>query len=172
MFNELRKVVGKFVSNFSVVKVDDKEFVYDSETLYEGLNINTYGESGELIPVDSGTYTIEGVSIDIVDGVIIKIERNNQTETSDTIEEVESIETVEEIASVEPTESIAEPNEALMARLDTLQAEMSEIKELLQNVVTSLRQPLDNEVPQSPTVATKNTNKGTKLEKAERILGK
>lgn len=159
--SNLRKTIGQMAGNFTVAKVGDDEFVYDGETLYEGLTINTYDESGDLIPVSSGTYAIEGEQVDIADGVVVKIER----------EEGEQVEQVEEVTDPEPIEEIEEvaetPTTPTDPKIEALQNDLTEIKELLQKVIFALYKPLDDEVPQSPT-----TPANANPTKAERILKK
>lgn len=156
--SNLRKAIGQMAGNFTVAKVGDDEFVYDGETIYEGLTINTYDENGDLIPVSSGTYTIEGEQVDIADGVVVKIEREEATDPIDPIAETQP----------DPVETQLDPEpNPLDPRIEALQADLTEIKELLQKVVFALYQPLDDEVPQSPTTPT-NANPT----KAERILKK
>ncbi len=164
--SNLRKAIGQMAGNFTVAKVGDDEFVYDGETIYEGLTINTYDENGDLIPVSSGTYTIEGEQVDIADGVVVKIER----EEGEEIEEVTEPDPIEETEQTQPdpveTQLDPEPN-PIDPRIEALQADLTEIKELLQKVIFALYKPLDDEVPQSPTTPT-NANPT----KAERILKK
>ncbi|MFR9659648.1 MAG: hypothetical protein SNG04_04480 [Rikenellaceae bacterium] len=152
--SNLRKKIGQMASNFTVAKVGDDEFVYDGETIYEGLTINTYDENGDLIPVSSGTYTIEGEQVDIADGVVVKIEREEEATDPDPIEEIEQ-------TQPDPID----PVDPLDPKIEALQADLTEIKELLQKVIFALYQPLDDEVPQSPT-----TSNSTTPTKAERIL--
>lgn len=156
--SNLRKAIGQMAGNFTVAKVGDDEFVYDGETIYEGLTINTYDENGDLIPVSSGTYTIEGEQVDIADGVVVKIEREEATDPIDPIAETQP----------DPVETQLDPEpNPLDPKIEALQADLTEIKELLQKVVFALYKPLDDEVPQSPTTPT-NANPT----KAERILKK
>lgn len=156
--SNLRKKIGQMASNFTVAKVGDDEFVYDGETIYEGLTINTYDENGDLIPVSSGTYTIEGEQVDIADGVVVKIEREEEATDPDPIEEIEQ-------TQPDPVETQLDP--VTPDPIEALQADLTEIKELLQKVIFALYKPLDDEVPQSPTTPT-NANPT----KAERILKK
>ncbi len=159
--SNLRKAIGQMAGNFTVAKVGDDEFVYDGETIYEGLTINTYDENGDLIPVSSGTYTIEGEQVDIADGVVVKIEREEEATDPDPIDPIEETEET----PPDPVETQLDP--VTPDPIEALQADLTEIKELLQKVIFALYKPLDDEVPQSPTTPT-NANPT----KAERILKK
>lgn len=73
-FIELRKTLGKFISNFSVEKTEDgKEIIFDGEEVYEGLEVNTYDEKGEIVALADGEYKIMEERVKVVDGKVTEI---------------------------------------------------------------------------------------------------
>ena len=76
-FVELKKTLGKFISNFSVTTDNGKEILYDGEELHEGLQINTYDAKGDIIPLGDGDYTINGVDVTVQNGAISKISKKD-----------------------------------------------------------------------------------------------
>ena len=67
-FVEIRKQIGKFIANFSVTEEDGKEYIFDGDVIREGLEISTYNESGDVIPLPDGEYTIKGTKVIVTDG--------------------------------------------------------------------------------------------------------
>jgi regulator of replication initiation timing len=169
-FIELRKQFGKFIANFSVVEDGDKTFIYDAESIHEGLEINTYNEKGDVVPLEDGEYTIDGVKVVVKDGKVNQMpEKESKVEDEKPVESPEKpIETLETETDDKDTKiaELSAENEALKAENETLKAELEELKK-----------PQAEPVPQRTEMATHETGevsenvKGTRFEKAARIFG-
>ena len=155
-FIEIRKQIGKFIANFSVTEEDGKEYIFDGEIIREGLEISTYDEQGDIIPLPDGEYTIQGVSVIVVDGKVSELpEKESKVE--------------------EPSEPLdfSVENEALKAENETLKAENEALKVELEELK---KKPLAKPVPQRTDMSSEKSEeildrvKGTKYEKAVRIL--
>ena len=53
-FIDLKKTLGKFIANFSTIEEDGKTFIFDGDEVREGLDISTYDENGDVIPLADG----------------------------------------------------------------------------------------------------------------------
>ena len=153
-FVEIRKQIGKFIANFSVTEEDGKEYIFDGDVIREGLEISTYNESGDVIPLPDGEYTIKGTKVIVTDGKVSELP-DKESKVEDT-----------------PTE-----NEGVIAELRQEIAEKeSEIAELKKQIEELKNTPLANPVPQRTDMSTEQPTdipdrvKGTKYEKACRIF--
>lgn len=183
---EIKKQIRKFIANFSVAEEDGKEYIFDGDVIREGLDISTYDENGDIIPLEDGEYTIQGVKVVIVDGKVSelpekesKVELNNTDESTPVDSEALTHEPdgrdnkqVDSANDAEGNEvRIAEleaENNALKSELEALKKELSEIKQT----------PMAKPVPQRTNLASQKEDtevseavKGTKFEKACKIFG-
>lgn len=186
---EIKKQIGKFIANFSVTAEDGKEYIFDGDVIREGLEISTYDENGDIIPLEDGEYTIKGVKVVIVEGRVSELpekdsklemnEENNEGDEGTNNEgEGESQEGSESNES-EGDEPLGNTNDAdgrlaeLTALVETLQAE----NEALRAELTELKAvPMAEPVPQRTNMSTQIGDevpdhiKGTKYEKAYKIF--
>lgn len=166
---EIKKQVGKFIANFSVTSEDGKEYIFDGEIIREGLDISTYDDKGDVVPLGDGEYTIKGVKVKIVNGKVAelidkvsKLEKPDDTQKDDKKTDTEPVKEDERVAELmSQVERLKSENEALKAELKTLK-----------------ETPLAKPVPQRTNMASQvreveisENIKGTRFEKACRILG-
>lgn len=173
-FIELKKQIGKFIANFSITEENGKEYIFDGETIREGLEVSTYNENGEIEPLADGTYTIKGVEVEITDGIISKLlDKESKIEAPKEEEKEPATEPTEMANEEEPKEDeqsimlakLLAENEALKAENDSLKAELKAIKETpMANPVPQRTDMSSDKVEPSPDV------KGTKYERAFNIL--
>lgn len=81
-FIDLKKTLGKFIANFSTVEEDGKTFIFDGDEIREGLAVNTYDDNGDVVPLEDGEYTIKGVNVEIVGGLVSRLP-NKESKPSD-----------------------------------------------------------------------------------------
>lgn len=188
---EIKKQIGKFIANFSVTAEDGKEYIFDGDIIREGLEISTYDENGDVIPLEDGEYTIKGVKVVIVEGKVSelpdkdsKIEMNENENVENGNDNAEG-----EGESQEGSEGnndmgekpMGNSNDAdgrlaeLTAQVETLQAENEALRaELAELKAVPMAQP----VPQRTNMSTQMGEevpdhiKGTKYEKAYKIFSK
>ena len=72
-FVEIKKQLGKFIANFSVTEEDGKEYIFDGESIHEGLSVSTYDEKGDVVPLEDGEYTIQGVRVKMLEGKVSEL---------------------------------------------------------------------------------------------------
>lgn len=171
-FVEIRKQIGKFIANFSVTEEDGKEYIFDGETIREGLEISTYDEKGDIIPLPDGDYTIQGVKVKVVDGRVSELpEKESKLETKP---ETEMNEQEQGKETPNPDEKETQLSDALN-EIEKLKAENAELKKELEQIKAV---PMADPVPQRTNMSSEEVNevsenvKGTKYEKAFRIFNK
>ena len=173
---EIKKQIGKFIANFSVTAEDGKEYIFDGDIIREGLEISTYNENGDVVPLEDGEYTIKGVKVVIVEGKVSELpDKDSKIEMN----ENENVDNGE--GKGESQEGSEENNDAdgriaeLTAQVETLQAE----NEALRAELAELKAvPMAEPVPQRTNMSTQmgeevpDRIKGTKYEKAYKIFSK
>ena len=175
---ELKKTLGKYISNFSVTTDNGKEILYDGEELHEGLQINTYDANGDIIPLGDGDYTINGVDVTVQNGVISKISKTdnvaadpNKDPASDPASDPTAEPTAEPTAdptaepTADPNKDLVEENKNLKLEIESLKAEIADLKKPAGKAVeqkTQLSSNADNKLD--------DRTKGTKFESAYRIF--
>lgn len=179
---EIKKQIGKFIANFSVTAEDGKEYIFDGDIIREGLEISTYNENGDVVPLEDGEYTIKGVKVVIVEGKVSELpDKDSKIEMNENAEgESESQEGSEEnndmgerpmVSSNDADGRLAELTaqvETLQAENEALRAELAELKAV----------PMAEPVPQRTNMSTQmgeevpDRIKGTKYEKAYKIFSK
>lgn len=184
---EIKKQIGKFIANFSVTAEDGKEYIFDGDIIREGLEISTYNENGDVVPLEDGEYTIKGVKVVIVEGKVSelpdkdsKIEMNENENVDNGEGKGESQECSEENNDM-GERPMGSSNDAdgriaeLTAQVETLQAE----NEALRAELAELKAvPMAEPVPQRTNMSTQIGEevpehiKGTKYEKAYKIFSK
>lgn len=173
-FVEIRKQIGKFIANFSVTEEDGKEYIFDGETIREGLEISTYDEKGDIIPLPDGEYTIQGVKVKVVEGRVSELpEKESKVETKPETEMEEQPQEQEE-PTPNPDEKETQLSDALN-EIERLKAENEALKKELEQIKSV---PMADPVPQRTNMSSEEVNevsenvKGTKYEKAFRIFNK
>lgn len=169
-FVELKKTLGKFISNFSVTTDNGKEILYDGEELHEGLQINTYDANGDIIPLGDGDYTINGVDVTVQNGAISKISKKDNVAADpnkDPNKEPNKEPTAEPAAepAADPNKDLVEENKNLKLEIESLKAEIADLKKPAGKAVeqkTQLSSNSDNKLD--------DRTKGTKFESAYRIF--
>ena len=179
---EIKKQIGKFIANFSVTAEDGKEYIFDGDIIREGLEISTYNENGDVVPLEDGEYTIKGVKVVIVEGKVSELpDKDSKIEMNENAEgEGESQEGSEENNDMGES-PMGSSNDAdgrlaeLTAQVETLQAE----NEALRAELAELKAvPMAEPVPQRTNMSTQIGEevpehiKGTKYEKAYKIFSK
>ena len=169
-FVELKKTLGKFISNFSVTTDNGKEILYDGEELHEGLQINTYDANGDIIPLGDGDYTINGVDVTVQNGAISKISKKDNV-AADPSKEASKEAKADPAAdpnkdpAADPNKDLVEENKNLKLEIESLKAEIADLKKPAGKAVeqkTQLSSNSDNKLD--------DRTKGTKFESAYRIF--
>ena len=165
-FVELKKTLGKFISNFSVTTDNGKEILYDGEELHEGLQINTYDANGDIVPLSDGDYTINGVDVTVQNGAISKISKPDSVAADPTADPTAD-------PNKEPNkEPTADPNKDLVEEIKNLKLEIESLKA----EIADLNKPAGKAVEQKTQLSSNSDNKlddrtkGTKFESAYRIF--
>ena len=142
-FIDQKKTLGKFIANFSTIEEDGKTFIFDGDEVREGLDISTYDENGDVIPLADGEYTIKGVKVKVVDGKVTEL-----------------------------PEKDSKPNE-LQAKIDELTAENEKLKAEIEELKKKpAAQPVPQRTEMNRHDQTISDDiKGTKYESAARIFG-
>lgn len=165
-FVELKKTLGKYISNFSVTNDNGKEFLYDGEELHEGLQINTYDANGDIIPLGDGDYTINGVDVTVQNGVISKISKtDNVPADPDKDTTADPAAAPAAAPAADPNKDLVEENKNLKLEIESLKAEIADLKKPAGKAVeqkTQLSSNSDNKL--------EDRTKGTKFESAYRIF--
>ena len=157
-FVELKKTLGKFISNFSVTTDNGKEILYDGEELHEGLQINTYDANGDIIPLGDGDYTINGVDVTVQNGAISKISKTDNVAADPNKD-------LNKDLNKDPNKDLVEENKNLKLEIESLKAEIADLKKPAGKAVeqkTQLSSNSDNKL--------EDRTKGTKFESAYRIF--
>lgn len=182
-FTDILKQVGKFISNFSVQE-NGKEYIFDGEVIFEGLEISTYDEQGDIIPLPDGEYTIQGTKCLVRDGKVAelpdkesKVEDNANTTNEDANKNESNLGESEK----DPDGDMGNSQYAdgrikeLLAEIDALKAENDTLKK---EIADLKRVPLAEPVPQRTNMSTESIVdvpehiKRTKYEKAFKIFSK
>ena len=174
-FIEIRKQIGKFIANFSVTEEDGKEYIFEGDVIREGLEISTYDQNGDVVPLPDGEYTIKGVKVVMVDGAVNELpEKESRIEASEDTppnNEAPAEEDPQPAPNNEPKdgERVSELTaqvEALKAENEALRKEIEELKSV----------PMADPVPQRTNMSTAANAetpdflKGTRYEKAYKIF--
>lgn len=192
-FVEIKKQIGKFIANFSVTEEDGKAYIFDGDIIREGLDISTYDENGDVVPLPDGEYKVKGVSIVVADGKVCELPEKNSREESAPVNENPTDEPkTEGIARNEEKDGKSEPentpkdapdtestdekdaviadlraeNDRLKAENEAMKAELKELKET----------PMASPVPQRTDMASQESDdvpenlRGTKFERAYKIF--
>lgn len=175
-FIEIRKQIGKFIANFSVTEEDGKEYIFDGEIIREGLEISTYDENGDIVPLPDGEYTIQGVKVKVVEGRVSELpEKESKVETKPETEMQEQAQTQEqEEPTPNPDEKETQLSDALN-EIERLKAENESLKKELEQIKSV---PMAEPVPQRTNMSSESDKevsenvKGTKFETACRLFGK
>ena len=160
-FIDLKKTLGKFIANFSTIEEDGKTFIFDGDEVREGLDISTYDENGDVIPLADGEYTIKGVKVKVVDGKVTELPEKDSKPSEEQPSEQKQVSELEK-----------QPNE-LQAKIDELTAENERLKAEIEELK---KKPAAQPVPQRTEMNRHNQTisddiKGTKYESAARIFG-
>lgn len=165
-FVELKKTLGKFISNFSVTTDNGKEILYDGKELHEGLQINTYDANGDIVPLGDGDYTINGVDVTVQNGAISKISKPDSVAADPTADPTAE-------PNKEPDkEPTSDPNKDLLEEIKNLKLEIESLKAEL----ADLNKPAGKAIEQKTQLSSNSDNKledrtkGTKFESAYRIF--
>lgn len=175
-FVEMKKQLGKFIANFSVTEEDGKEYIFDGDTIHEGLTIQTYDEKGDIVPLQDGEYTIKGVKCTVADGLVSALpEKESKVENAPEKEQPKV-----EVEQKDPNTDYAAQAEQFKKEVEQLQADIktkdARIKELEKEVEELKKKPLASPVPQRTDMSEhglyepSEAVKGTKFENACRIL--
>ena len=185
-FVEIRKQIGKFIANFSVTEEDGKEYIFDGDVIREGLEISTYNESGDVIPLPDGEYTIKGTKVIVTDGKVSELpDKESKVEETPTEPKTDLKENPSQETPTENEGVIAELRQEIAEK----ESEIAELKKQIEELKTALEgkelvtkffelknTPLANPVPQRTDMSTEQPTdipdrvKGTKYEKACRIF--
>ena len=182
----MKKQLGKFIANFSVTEEDGKEYIFDGDTIHEGLTIQTYDEKGDIIPLEDGEYTIKGVKCTVVDGLVSSLPDKESKVENKPVEKPEEKPGEKEpevkVEDKDPNTDYAAQAEQFKREVEQLQSDIAtkdaRIKELEAEVEELKKKPLASPVPQRTDMSDdgifepSEKVKGTKFENACRILGK
>lgn len=173
-FIEIKKQIGKFIANFSVTEEDGKEYIFEGDVIREGLEISTYDQNGDVIPLPDGEYTIKGVKVRMVDGVVNELpDKESKVEASqDTPPQDGNAEEDPQTAPNNEPKDDARVAE-LTAQVEALKAENEALKKEIEELKSV---PMADPVPQRTNMSTEeNTEtpdilKGTRYKKAYDIF--
>lgn len=178
-FVQIKKELGKFIANFSVTEEDGREYIFDGDTIHEGLSIQTYDDNGDIVPLPDGEYTIKGVKCVVSDGLVSSLP-DKESKVEETPEE-KPADKKEDEQQPSDEQQPDDGNDEYKQQIEQLQADIASkdarIKELEAEVEELKKKPLAAPVPQrtdmsdeSIYVPSENV-KGTKFENACRIFG-
>ena len=143
------------------IKFNGKEYIFDGDIIREGLEISTYNENGDVVPLEDGEYTIKGVKVNIVDGKVAKMPENTPANAPQTQNANEG----EQQPTIDEMNDLRAERDRLKAENETMRAELEELK----------KKPLATPVPQTTQKTGKDetpeTIKGSRFEKAYRVFG-
>lgn len=166
-FVEIRKQIGKFIANFSVTEENGTTYIYDGDVIREGLDISTYDDEGNVIPLPDGEYVVKGVAIVVADGKVMELPETNSlvNDTTEPESKAESTPKTENNNNDRVSELEAE-NEKLRTENEALKAELDALKNT----------PMGKPVPQRTDMASMEDKdvpesvKGTKYERSYKIF--
>lgn len=191
-FVEIKKQLGKFIANFSVTEEDGKEYIFDGDTIHEGLLVSTYDEQGDVVPLEDGEYTIKGVKVKVVEGKVAEIVADTQKPTNLSEEEAAAAAEAnpengnllneETPVVVENEQKPAEETDSKDKEIEELKGQISakdkEIEDLKKELEELKKKPLASPVPQRTDMSSQVTPyevpdsvKGSSVEDACRIFG-
>lgn len=195
-FVEIKKQLGKFIANFSVSEEDGKEYIFDGETIHEGLAVSTYDDKGDVVPLEDGEYTIKGVKVKMVEGKVAEVSDEAQKPTSLSAEEAAAqaaeanpengnllnTETKVEVEKKEEVEKKPEEEVDKDKEIEELKGQISakdkEIEDLKKELEELKKKPLAAPVPQRTDMSSHaapyqvpESVKGSSVEDACRIFG-
>jgi hypothetical protein len=169
-FIDLKKTLGKFIANFSTVEEDGKTFIFDGDEIREGLAVSTYDDKGDVIPVEDGEYTIKGVKVNIVNGLVSELPDKDSKPAEGTEEPTEGNNPTEE-----PKKDFFEfeAEGELRQRIADLEAEVSMLKEENEELK---QKAAGAPVPQRTEMSRyeqgcNDDMKGTRFDRAAQIFG-
>lgn len=169
-FIDLKKTLGKFIANFSTVEEDGKTFIFDGDEIREGLAVSTYDDKGDVVPVEDGEYTIKGVKVDIVNGLVSELPDKDSKPVEGTSEPTEDKDPVKE-----PERDFFEfeAEGELRQRIADLEAEIALLKEENEDLK---QKAAGTPVPQRTEMSRykqgcNDDMKGTRFDRAAQIFG-
>lgn len=194
-FIEIKKQIGKFIANFSVTEENGKSYIFDGEIIREGLDISTYDDNGDVIPLPDGEYTIKGTVVKVADGKVCELPEKNSREAEAPANEnptdepkTEGIARNEEKdggseqpeANAQPTPNVESQDAEKDAIISDLRAENDRLKaenEAMKAELKELKEtPMASPVPQRTDMASDESDdvpeniRGTKFERAYKIF--
>ena len=182
-FVEIKKQLGKFIANFSVSEEDGKEYIFDGETIHEGLAVSTYDDKGDVVPLEDGEYTIKGVKVKMVEGKVAEVSDEAQKPTNLSAEEAaaQAAEANPENGNLLNTETKVEVEKEEVEKkpeekeVDSKDKEIEDLKKELEELK---KKPLAAPVPQRTDMSSHaapyqvpESVKGSSVEDACRIFG-
>lgn len=180
-FVQIKKELGKFIANFSVTEEDGKEYIFDGDTIHEGLSIQTYDDNGDIVPLPDGEYTIKGVKCVVSDGLVSSLPDKQSKVEDEQQPEEKPDEQKEDEQKPSDEQKPVEGNDEFKQQIEQLQADIASkdarIKELEAEVEELKKKPLAAPVPQRTDMSDEGIYepsekvKGTKFENACRIFG-
>lgn len=164
------------LSNFSVANDEGKDIIFNGDEVYQGLEVNTYDDNGDVVPLTDGTYVINGIEVIVANGVVTELVTKEEPIEASIEPELEPIEEEVEV----PTEEVKQDeNEAYMNEIAelkesilALQSENDELKAELEN----LKKPADKPIKGSTLMNSNVKNdipkeiKGSKFERAYNVF--
>lgn len=192
-FIEIKKQIGKFIANFSVTEENGKSYIFDGEIIREGLDISTYDDNGDVIPLPDGEYTIKGTVVKVADGKVVELPETNsreaeatandeteKTPTDSIAREAQETESEQAEATEQPTPNVESQDTEKDAIIADLKAENERLKaenEAMKAELTELKEtPMASPVPQRTDMASDESDdvpeniRGTKYERAYKIF--
>lgn len=156
---ELKKSLGRMISNFSVTAEDGKEIIFDGDKLYKGLEVNTYDDNGDVVPLNDGEYVVTGTKIIVSNGKISEIEGEDDSNITDN--------------SIDSTKNNNEDEVLnLKEQIKKLESENKELKEEIEELKKPMDKPLAQETLMNNNIikSVPDNVKGTKFERAFKIF--
>lgn len=195
-FVEIKKQLGKFIANFSVSEEDGKEYIFDGETIHEGLAVSTYDDKGDVVPLEDGEYTIQGVKVKMLEGKVSELVADGeQKQTELSAEEAAAaaaeanpengnllntetkVEVEKEEVEKKPEEEVDKDKEIEELK-GQISAKDKEIEDLKKELEELKKKPLAAPVPQRTDMSSHaapyqvpESVKGSSVEDACRIFG-
>lgn len=196
-FVEIKKQLGKFIANFSVTEEDGKEYIFDGESIHEGLSVSTYDEKGDVVPLEDGEYTIQGVRVKMLEGKVSELVADGeQKQTELSAEEAAAaaaeanpengnllntetkVEVEKEEVEKKPEEEVDSKDKEIEELKSQVSAKDKEIEDLKKELEELKKKPLAAPVPQRTDMGSHEAPyqipesvKGSSVEDACRIFG-
>lgn len=192
-FIEIKKQIGKFIANFSVTEENGKSYIFDGEIIRVGLDVSTYDDNGDVIPLPDGEYTIKGTVVRVADGKVVELPETNSREEPEPDKDKQTDEPnvisaheeakeskSEPSANAQPTPNVESQTEDKNAIISDLRAENERLKaenEAMKDELKELKEtPMASPVPQRTDMASDESDdvpeniRGTKFERAYKIF--